>query len=90
MSETDQPEAPDRPGVARFITALHVRRNAAIGFAISILVAAIFTHGTIVGADGPRPDAAYLALGFVLAVGLGLLLAAIFTLGSAIRLARAE
>ena len=88
MSETDQPEIPDRPGVTRFIAALNVRRNAAVGFTLGIAVAAIFTHGTIVGADGPRPDVAYLALGFVLAIGLGLLLAAIFTLGSAIRLAR--
>lgn len=81
-------EPPERPGTARFAAALGVRRNAAIGFALGVVVAAFFTYGAITGPADAYSDAAYLALGFVLAVGVGLLATLVFTVGSAVRLAR--
>ncbi|MFB6119210.1 hypothetical protein [Halosegnis sp.] len=81
-------EPPDRPGVAGFLAALSVRRNAAVGFAVGLAVAIFLTYGAVTGPAGGYSDIAYFALGFVLAVGLGLLVAGLLTLGRAIRLAR--
>lgn len=81
-------EQPDRPGTAQFLAALHVRRNATVGFVVGIVVAVFFTYGAVTGPAGSYSDVAYLALGFVLAVGLGLLVAAAITVVSAVRLAR--
>jgi hypothetical protein len=81
-------EQPDRPGTAQFLAALRVRRNAMIGFVVGIAVAVFFTYGAVTGPAGSYSDVAYLALGFVLAVGLGLLVAAGITVVSAVRLAR--
>ena len=81
-------EQPDRPGTAQFLAALRVRRNATIGFVVGIAVAVFFTYGAVTGPAGSYSDVAYLALGFVLAVGLGLLVAAGITVVSAVRLAR--
>ena len=81
-------EQPDRPGTARFLAALHVRRNAAVGGVVGIAVALFFTYGAVTGPAGSYSDVAYLALGFVLAVGVSLLVAAGVTVVSAVRLAR--
>lgn len=74
-----------------------MRRNAAIGFALGFVLAAFFTYGAVAGPDvpffgltGTRADAAALALGFVLAVGTGLLATVVLTLASAVRLARED
>lgn len=83
-----QQEPPERPGTARFAAALGVRRNAAVGFVLGTAVAAFFTYGAVTGPADAYSDAAYLALGFVLAVGTGLLATVVFTAGSAVRLAR--
>jgi predicted tellurium resistance membrane protein TerC len=81
-------DPPERPGVARLVEALNVRRNAAVGFGVGVLLAAALVAGVAVGPVGRFPTVYYLALGFVLAVGTGLLLTAVFTLGSAVRRAR--
>jgi hypothetical protein len=81
-------DPPERPGTARFAAALGVRRNAAVGFALGVAVAAFFTYGAITGPADAYSDAAYVALGFVLAVGVGLLATLLLTAGSAVRLAR--
>lgn len=81
-------DAPERPGVARLAAALHVRRNAAIGFGIGVALAAALVVGAVTGPGGQYPPAYYVALGFVLAVGTGLLLTVAFTVGSAVRLSR--
>ncbi|MFC7235127.1 DUF7536 family protein [Halosegnis marinus] len=81
-------EPPERPGTARFAAALGVRRNAAVGFALGALVAVFLTYGAVTGPQDAYSDAAYVALGFVLAVGTGLLATLLLTVVSAVRLAR--
>jgi hypothetical protein len=81
-------DAPERPGVARLVASLNVRRNAAAGFGIGAVLAAALVVGAVTGQPGPYPAAYYVALGFVLAVGTGLLLTVAFTVGSAVRLSR--
>lgn len=81
-------DRPERPGVARFVHALHVPRNAKVGFAVGIVLAAVLTVGTLTGPPGPYPAVAYLGLGFVLAVAVGLLVTLLLTLVSAYRLVR--
>lgn len=83
-------DQPDRPGVARFVRALDVPRNATVGFAIGIVLAGVLTVGAVTGPPGEYPAVAYLALGFVLAVTVGLLVTVLLTLVSASRLARAS
>lgn len=79
-----------RPGVARFVEALDVARNAKVGFAVGLALAAFLTAGAVTGPPGRYPQVAYLALGFVLAVAVGLLVTLLLTLVSAYRLARAS
>jgi hypothetical protein len=87
-----QEETPERPATAKLIEALNVRRNAAVGFAVSIaLTAIVYVYrvvliGEVAGQAGT--PVYYLALGFVLAVSLGALLTAVLTFVSARRLAR--
>ena len=81
-------EQPDRPGVANFLAALRVRRNTAVGLAVGVAVAAFLTYGAVTGPAGSYADVAYLALGFVLAVGVALLVAAVLTALTAVGLAR--
>ena len=71
------------------VAALNVPRNAKWGFGVAVvltgLVVALFVlPGT------QRPASLYVALAFVLTVSLGGLLTALFTVGSAINLARAD
>lgn len=89
MAEPDADETADgRPGVGAFAAALHVRRNALLGFGLGAAFAlAVFVEFAYL-ADRRYPVAYWLALAFVLAVGVGLLLTLGFTLGSAYRLAR--
>jgi uncharacterized membrane protein YccC len=81
-------DSPARRGTAAFVEALNVSRNAKAGFGIGVVVAiAVFVF--FVGIPGSRySPVLYVALAFVLAVGIGLLLTLVFTLGSAYRLAR--
>lgn len=81
-------DRPERPGVARFVHALRVPRNAKIGFAAGAVLAAVLTVGAVTGPPGRYPAVAYLGLGFVLAVAVGLLVTLLLTLISAYRLAR--
>jgi hypothetical protein len=92
--EAEEPERgvdggrPDRPGVANLVAALNVRRNAAIGFTSGILFTVFVVYVYVVVPDRPYSLALWATLGFVLAVGLGLLLTAILTLRSALHRAR--
>lgn len=80
---------PERPR-ANFVSALNVRRNAARGFAFSL----IFTAGVmalfVLLPGTRRPTPYYVALAFVLALSLGALATAVLTLISAYRLAQEE
>lgn len=77
-----------RPGTAALVAALDVPRNAAVGFAVGVALAAFFVYGAVTGPSGQYSPVAYLALGFVLAVAVGLFLTLVLTLVSAYRLSR--
>jgi hypothetical protein len=79
---------PDRPGVANVVAALNVRRNAAVGFGLGVAFTLFIVYVYVIVPDRPFSLALWATLGFVLAVGTGLLLTAILTVGSAIRRAR--
>lgn len=83
-------ESPERPPAAKFAEALNVTRNATVGFAVGVALALLLIVAAVTGPGGQYPAAAYVALGFVLAVGVGLLLTVVFTLGSAYRLAKRQ
>lgn len=87
-SRTVSQDQPERPGVTRFVHALDVPRNAKIGFATGIVLAGVLTIGAVTGPPGQYPAVAYVGLGFVLAVAVGLLVTLLLTLVSAYRLAR--
>ena len=71
------------------VTALHVARNAKYGFGLATLVTAgIVALFVLPGTT--RPTYLYGALAFVLLVSLGGLLTALFTVVSAVRLARSS
>jgi hypothetical protein len=79
---------PERPGVANAVAALNVRRNAAIGFGIGIALA-IFLLVYLVYIPGTtQPAPLYLALGFVLAFGVGVLVTVVLVAISAYRRAQ--
>jgi hypothetical protein len=80
--------APERPGTANFLRALKVERNAKAGFAIGVAFSLLVFVRFVLLPGREYPLALWLALAFVLAVGTGLLLTVVFTLGSAYRLAR--
>ncbi|WP_255194802.1 DUF7536 family protein [Halorarius litoreus] len=81
-------EPPERPGTANFVGALRVPRNAKVGFALGIAVALFFVYGAVTGPQGQYSPVAYVGLGFVLAVGIGLLVTLLLTVASAYRLSR--
>jgi len=81
-------DVPDRPGVANVVAALNVRRNAAIGFTLGVLFTAFVVYVYVVVPDRPYSLALWATLGFVLAVGTGLLLTTVLTLRSAVQRAR--
>ncbi len=82
---------PERPATANLIEALNVRRNAMIGFAASIVFTAlVYVYRVVLIGEVPGQagtPAAFLALGFVLALTLGAFFTALLTLVSARRLA---
>lgn len=84
---SDQPE---RSGKVAFVRALNVRRNAALGLAVGAVVAAAVFVRFVLRPETLRPEPFYVALAFVLAVSLGGLVATVLTIGSAVRLARAD
>ncbi|WP_458186478.1 DUF7536 family protein [Haladaptatus sp. NG-WS-4] len=87
-----QEDIPERPATANLIRALHVRRNAMVGFALSLLfTAVVYVYRVVLVGEVPGQAGTpvyYLALGFVLMLTLGALLTAVLTLLSARRLAR--
>lgn len=82
-------DRPERPGTAGFLAALGVARNAKVGFAVGT-VPALALLALVLGSPeaAQYPVVLYAALAFVLAVGVGLLLTVVFTVGVAIRRAR--
>lgn len=81
-------DVPDRPGVANVVAALNVRRNAAVGFGLGVAFTLFIVYVYVIVPERPFSLALWATLGFVLAVGTGLLLTAVFTVGSALRKAR--
>ena len=82
MSESE-PES----GAAMMVTALNVPRNAKYGFSLAALVT-VGLVALFVLPGTARPTYLYGALAFVMLVSLGGLLTALFTVVSAVRLAR--
>jgi hypothetical protein len=81
-------DQPGRPGTARLVEALHVQRNARFGFGLGVAFAvAVFVFFVAIPGSNRSP-LLFVGLSFVLAVGVGLLLTLLFTLGSAYRLSR--
>ena len=83
-----QANVPERPGVANLIDALNVRRNAAVGFGLGVLFTLFIVWIYVIVPNRQFSLGLWATLGFVLAVGTGLLLSAVFTIGSAVRRAR--
>ena len=82
-------DRPDRPGTAAFLAALGVAQNAKVGFATGTVLALALLALVVRGAETAQyPVFLYAALAFVLAVGVGLLLTAVLTVGVALRRAR--
>jgi hypothetical protein len=82
-------DRPNRPGTAAFLAALGVARNAKVGFAVGAVLALALLVPVVRGAAAAQyPVFLYAALAFVLAVGVGLLLTALITVGVAIRRVR--
>ena len=82
-------DRPERPGTAAFLAALGVARNAKVGFAVGMLVALALLALVVRGAEAAQyPVFLYAALAFVLAVGVGLLLTALITVGVAVKRVR--
>lgn len=82
-------DRPERPGTAAFLAALGVARNAKVGFAAGAVLALALFALVVRGAEAAQyPVFLYAALAFVLAVGVGLLLTAVLTVGAAVRRVR--
>jgi hypothetical protein len=83
-------DTPERPGgTAAFMRAVNVQRNAKVGFAIGVALAlSLLALVVRSAATSEYPVYLYAALAFVLAVGTGLLLTAVFTVGSVVRRVR--
>jgi uncharacterized membrane protein YccC len=82
-------DRPERPGTAAFLAALGVARNAKVGFAAGTVLAVLLLALVVQGAEAAQyPLFLYAALAFVLAVGVGLLLTALLTVGVAIKRVR--
>ena len=83
-------DRPERPGTAAFLAALGVARNAKVGFAAGTVLALALLALVLGSSEAAQyPVFLYAALAFVLAVGVGLLLTVVLTVGVAIRRARA-
>lgn len=93
-------EAPDRPPAAALVRALRVPRNAAVGAAVGVVLAATVYLVRVLELFGPvrgtrqfpvfGAEGWFLLLAVVLAVATTLLVTAGLTLVSAYRLARRE
>jgi hypothetical protein len=93
-------EVPDRPPGGGLLEALDVRRNALIGVGAGLLLAAGVYLVRVFELLGPTPGTRaypvvgaagwFLLLGFVLAVTTAMLVTALLTVVSAVRLARDE
>lgn len=81
-------ESTDGSGAAAMVAALNVPRNAKLGFGLAVVLTAAIVALFVVVPGTARPAYLYAGLAFVLVASLGGLLTAIFTVGSAIRLAR--
>jgi len=82
-------DRPDRPGTAAFLAALEMTRNAKVGFAVGTVLGLALLALVLGSPEAAQyPVFLYAALAFVLAVGVGLLLTVVFTVGVAIRRAR--
>ncbi len=80
-------ESEPESGAAAMVAALNVPRNAKYGFSLSVLLTAGLVALFVLPGTA-RPTYLYGALAFVLVVSLGGLLTALFTVVSAVRLAR--
>lgn len=93
-------DPPERPPTAALLDALNVRRNAAIGVAVGLALAVAAYLVRVLELLGPFQGTRafplfgvggwYLMLAFVLATATAMLVTALLTVGSAVRLARAE
>lgn len=86
----DPGATPDRRGLPGFLAGLGVERNAAVGGAVGIVVAALVYAVRVFELLGPAPTGAggpglFLALAFVLAVGTALLVTVALTVLAAYR-----
>ncbi|MEF8789399.1 MAG: hypothetical protein V5A61_04685 [Haloarculaceae archaeon] len=82
-------DRPERPGTAAFLAALEVTRNAKVGFALGTVLGVALLALVVRGAEAAQyPLSLYAALAFVLAVGVGLLLTAVITVGVAVKRVR--
>lgn len=82
-------DQPARPPTARFLAALRVKRNAAIGFAIGFVLAiALYVFFVAIPGGTRENPALYLPLAFVVAVTVGGLSTLLLTIVTAIRLSR--
>lgn len=87
-TEPPPDDVPDRPGVANVLQALNVRRNAAVGFGVGVAFTLFVVYVYVIVPDRSYSLGLWATLGFVLAVGTGLLVTALLTAGSAVRRAR--
>jgi hypothetical protein len=82
-------DRPERPGTAALLAAPGVARHAKVGFAVGAVLALALLAMVLGSPEAAQyPVFLYVALAFVLAVGVGLLLTVVFTVGVAIRRAR--
>ena len=84
MSESEQ-----ESGAAAMVAALNVPRNAKAGFGLAVALTAVIVAVFVLPGTA-RPAYLYGALAFVLIASLGGLLTAVFTVASAVRLARSS
>jgi len=91
VSEADRSDGvPDRPGIAGLVEALEVRRNAILGTAVGVGVAAPLYAVRVLELLGPAPPGEggpvlFAMLGIVLAFGVAVLVTAGLTLAAAYR-----
>ncbi|MFB6093179.1 MAG: hypothetical protein ABEK02_09235 [Haloquadratum sp.] len=91
-------DPPDRPPGAGLVRALCVRRNAAVGAGVGVVLAAVAYLARVLELLGPfagtrafpvlGPEGWFLVLAFVLATSTALFVAAAMTVVEAVRLAR--
>lgn len=94
MSEAERGDGvPDRPGAAGLLRALDVRRNAAVGTAVGVGVAALLYAVRVFELLGPAPPGEggpvlFAMLGVVLAFAVAVLVTAALTLVAVYRQVR--